>query len=70
MQAQCLGTWLSAGHGGLRFMLGLDDLKGLFQSKRFWFSETSLAEIQIYFQNAESSYRQSLALSPVVYIII
>jgi len=33
-----LGPWLSDGLGAVRFTIGLDDLKGLFQSK--WFYET------------------------------
>lgn len=45
VQGQCLGAWLSGGFDGLRFVAGLDDLKGLFQSKTFWFSKISLAEI-------------------------
>ena len=28
-----LGTWFSGGLGSVRFMVGLDDLKGLFQPK-------------------------------------
>lgn len=35
VQPQCLGTGFSGGFGGLRFVVGLDDLKGLFQSKTF-----------------------------------
>ena len=31
----CLGTWFSGGLGSVRFTVGLDDLKGLFQPKRF-----------------------------------
>ena len=31
-----LGTWFSGGLGSVRFMVGLDDLKGLFQPKRFY----------------------------------
>ena len=29
----CLGTWFSGGLGSVRFAAGLDDLKGLFQTK-------------------------------------
>ena len=29
----CLGTWFSGGLGSVRFTVGLDDLKGLFQPK-------------------------------------
>ncbi|KAK4825363.1 hypothetical protein QYF61_026882 [Mycteria americana] len=32
---RCLGTWCSGGLGNVRFMVGLDDLKGLFQPIRF-----------------------------------
>ncbi|KAK4825992.1 hypothetical protein QYF61_003754 [Mycteria americana] len=32
---RCLGTWCSGGLGSVRFMVGLDDLKGLFQPIRF-----------------------------------
>ncbi|KAK4815922.1 LOW QUALITY PROTEIN: hypothetical protein QYF61_010179 [Mycteria americana] len=32
---RCLGTWCSGGLGSLRFTVGLDDLKGLFQPIRF-----------------------------------
>ncbi|KAK4830495.1 hypothetical protein QYF61_011408 [Mycteria americana] len=32
----CLGTWCSGGLGSVRLMVGLDDLKGLFQPKRFY----------------------------------
>ncbi|KAK4817440.1 hypothetical protein QYF61_014516 [Mycteria americana] len=32
---RCLGTWYSGGLGSVRFMVGLDDLKGLFQPIRF-----------------------------------
>jgi len=32
----CLGTWFSDGLGSARFVIGLDDLKGLFQHKRFY----------------------------------
>ena len=31
-----LGTWFSGGLGSARVMVGLDDLKGLFQPKRFY----------------------------------
>ena len=31
-----LGTWFSGGLGNVRLTVGLDDLKGLFQSKRFY----------------------------------
>ena len=34
-----LGTWFSGGLGSVRFMVGLDDLKGLFQSKWFYDSK-------------------------------
>ena len=41
-----LGTWFSGGLGSVRFTLGLNDLKGLFQPKRFYnpmiISEASL----------------------------
>ena len=30
-----LGTWFSGGLGSVRLMVGLDDLKGPFQPKRF-----------------------------------
>ena len=30
-----LGTWFSGGLGRVRFTVGLDDLKGLFQPKQF-----------------------------------
>ncbi|KAK4823687.1 hypothetical protein QYF61_005753 [Mycteria americana] len=32
---RCLGTWCSGGLGSVRFTVGLDDLKGLFQPIRF-----------------------------------
>ncbi|KAK4815132.1 hypothetical protein QYF61_017573, partial [Mycteria americana] len=32
----CLGTWFSGGLGSARLTVGLDDLKGLFQSKQFY----------------------------------
>ena len=32
----CLGTWFSGGLGSVTLMVGLDDLKGLFQPKRFY----------------------------------
>ncbi|KAK4821772.1 hypothetical protein QYF61_000833 [Mycteria americana] len=32
---RCLGTWYSGGLGSVRFMVGLDDVKGLFQPIRF-----------------------------------
>ena len=32
-QMWCLGTWFSGGLGGVRFTVGLNDLKGLFQPK-------------------------------------
>ncbi|KAK4832597.1 hypothetical protein QYF61_024388 [Mycteria americana] len=32
---RCLGTWFSGGFGSVRFTVGLDDLKGLFQPIRF-----------------------------------
>lgn len=32
----CIGTWLSSGLGSIRLMVGLDDLKGLFQPKQFY----------------------------------
>jgi len=31
-----LGTWFSGGLGSVRFMVGLNDLKGFFQPKRFY----------------------------------
>jgi len=31
-----LGTWFSGGLGSVRFTVGLDDLKGLFQPKLFY----------------------------------
>ncbi|KAK4828039.1 hypothetical protein QYF61_022816 [Mycteria americana] len=31
LRKRCLGTWCSGGLGSVRFMVGLDDLKGLFQ---------------------------------------
>ncbi|KAK4824164.1 hypothetical protein QYF61_011291, partial [Mycteria americana] len=34
----CLGTWYSGGLGSVRFTVGLDDLKGLFQPIRFCYS--------------------------------
>ncbi|KAK4817534.1 hypothetical protein QYF61_019452 [Mycteria americana] len=37
---RCLGTWCSGGLGSVRFMVGLDDLKGLFQPIRFCDSVT------------------------------
>lgn len=36
----CGGTWLSGGLGSVRLMVGLDDLKRLFQSKSFHDSVT------------------------------
>jgi len=33
-QTLCLATWLSGGLGSVKFMVGLNDLKGLFQPKR------------------------------------
>jgi len=30
------GTWLSGGLGSVRFMVGLNDLKSLFQTKLFY----------------------------------
>ena len=36
----CLGTWFSGGCGSFRLRVGLDDLKGLFQPKRFCDSVT------------------------------
>jgi len=32
VQAWCLGTWFSGGLGSVRLMVGLDDLKDLFQT--------------------------------------
>jgi len=32
----CLGTWFGNGLGSVRFMVGPDDLKGLFQPKLFY----------------------------------
>lgn len=32
----CLRTWFSCGPGSVRLLVGLDDLKGLFQPKRFY----------------------------------
>ena len=32
----CLGTWFSGGLGSVRFTVGLDDLKGIFEPKRFY----------------------------------
>ena len=32
---RCLGTWCSGGLGSVRFTVGLDDLKGLFQPIQF-----------------------------------
>lgn len=31
-----LGTWSSGGLGSVTFIVGLDDLKGFFQSKLFY----------------------------------
>ena len=31
----CLGTWFSGGLDSVRLMVGLDDLRGLFQPKQF-----------------------------------
>ena len=36
----CLGTWFSGGLGSAGLTVGLDDLKGLFQPKRFYDSNT------------------------------
>ena len=36
-----LGTWFRGGLGSVRLMVGLDDLKGLFQPKRFYESMIS-----------------------------
>ena len=35
------GTWFSGGLGSVRLTVGLDDLKGLFQPKRFYDSKLS-----------------------------
>ncbi|KAK4832564.1 hypothetical protein QYF61_024064 [Mycteria americana] len=39
MSMWCSGTWFSGGLGSVGFMVGLDDLKGLFQPKRFYDSK-------------------------------
>ena len=39
MDMWCLGTWFSGGLGSLRFMVGLNDVKDLFQPKRFYDSK-------------------------------
>ena len=36
MWTWCLGTWFSGGLCSIRLTVGLDDLKGLLQSKRFY----------------------------------
>lgn len=33
---RCLGTWFSSGLGSVRLIVGLNDPKGLFQTKRFY----------------------------------
>jgi len=40
----CLGMWFSGGLGGVRLMVGLNDLKGLFHPKRFYDSLTVITD--------------------------
>lgn len=42
----CLGIWVSGGRGSVRFMVGLDVLKGLFQPKRLYDSMTSTGSLK------------------------
>ncbi|KAK4811143.1 hypothetical protein QYF61_019774 [Mycteria americana] len=44
---KCLGTWYSGGLGSARLTVGLDDLKGLFQPKRFYDSMILLEDNNI-----------------------
>ena len=37
----CTGTWFSGGLGSIKFTVGLNDLKSLFQPKRFYGSISS-----------------------------
>jgi len=39
MQVWHFGTWFSGGLGSISFMVGLHDLKGVFQPKRFYDSK-------------------------------